>query len=99
MPFVDCLELDSTANELFTSVANLDLEDLSEVPTMKLADSSVDFGTVSYVQSSHLKFSTLIQMSTLFSYDRAVTRTLSLQNTSKVRNVVPIRGLHIIHCS
>ncbi|ETW77518.1 hypothetical protein HETIRDRAFT_105366 [Heterobasidion irregulare TC 32-1] len=64
MPFVDCLELDSTANELFTSVANLDLEDLSEVPSMKLADSSVDFGTVSY--------------------DRAVTRTLSLQNTSKI---------------
>ena len=57
MPVVDCLELDSTANELFTSVADLDLEDLSEVPTMKLADSSVDFGTVSYVQSYIYKLS------------------------------------------
>ncbi|THH21414.1 hypothetical protein EW146_g123 [Bondarzewia mesenterica] len=48
MPIIDCMALDSSANELYESLENINLEDLDGIPTLKLDNPSLEFGKVSY---------------------------------------------------
>ncbi|KAI9459235.1 DNase I-like protein [Lactarius psammicola] len=48
IPCADSMALDSVANDLYKSIAGFDSEDPSDIPLLKLDESTLDFGKVSY---------------------------------------------------
>ncbi|KAI0061131.1 DNase I-like protein [Artomyces pyxidatus] len=48
IPVVDTMDLETVANELYKSIASIDPEELTDMPVLKLDETTVDFEKVSY---------------------------------------------------
>ncbi|KAI0292853.1 hypothetical protein BC826DRAFT_1105265 [Russula brevipes] len=90
IPCIDSMALDRAANDLYTSSATFDLDDpdQSGIPLLKLEETMLDFGKVSYVRLISSSFPVrkgVAEAQVQYErYSKAVSQSLSIQNAGKV---------------
>jgi len=102
IPCIDSMALDRAANDLYTSSATFDLEDPDQfgIPLLKLEETVLDFGKVSYVRLISSIFPVrkgVAEAQVQYErYSKAVSQSLNIQNAGKVTRI-SLQSFFFVH--